>query len=308
MTLGRYDARTLGGIVALGSVLFLATACKGKEADAAAKAAGTADSSGGSTLALPVVGQEVRKGDLNKRALKNDAVNRLKAIKSATEKQLIRETAKLQDQVFQRLLLKIQPGMRDSEISAIAQFEGQLLGSEQGIFLGGSARIGRTSFFAQRHFQGRTFGKGDYFPLLVENNGVGGYYCELARTIVLGKATQELIEANATMREAQEHTVRKLRPGASCKEIFQAHNEFMGRKGLPLETRLYSHSQGYDLVERPIVRSDETMPLDEGMNMAVHPAFATSSTFSVICDNYLIERDGPSECLHGTPKEIFEVN
>jgi len=38
--------------------------CKEKAADAAAKPAGTPDSSGGSTLALPVVGQEVRKGDL----------------------------------------------------------------------------------------------------------------------------------------------------------------------------------------------------------------------------------------------------
>jgi len=27
----------------------------------------------------------------------------------------------------------------------------------------------------------------------------------------------------------------------------------------------------------------------------------------VICDNYLIESDGPGACLHKTPKQVFEV-
>ena len=81
----------------------------------------------------------------------------------------------------------------------------------------------------------------------------------------------------------------------------------MGSRGLPLETRLYAHSQGYDLVERPLVRADETMRLAAGMNMAVHPTFATRTMFVVVCDNYLVEAHGPSACLHQTEKTIFEV-
>ena len=29
--------------------------------------------------------------------------------------------------------------------------------------------------------------------------------------------------------------------------------------------------------------------------------------FAVICDNYLVEANGPSECLHKTEKKIFEL-
>jgi Xaa-Pro aminopeptidase len=76
---------------------------------------------------------------------------------------------------------------------------------------------------------------------------------------------------------------------------------------VPPESRVYSHSQGYDLIERPLIRSDETMSLEKGMNMSVHPAYATSSMFAHICDNYLIEENGVSECLHKTPKQIFEL-
>jgi Xaa-Pro aminopeptidase len=234
-------------------------------------------------------------------------LDRAKAIKSDEEITLIRKAARMQDAVFSKVLSRIKPGMRDTEVSALAQYEGQLLGSEQGIFLGMSAKLGQPAFFAQRHFQGRTIRAGDHISLLIENNGAGGFYTELSRTIVLGKASQEVIDGFEIVKEAQAHTLRKLKPGASCNEVFLAHNEFMKRKGVPPESRVYSHSQGYDLIERPLIRSDESMHLEKGMNMSVHPAYATSSMFAHICDNYLVEEDGVSECLHTTPKQIFEL-
>jgi len=205
------------------------------------------------------------------------------------------------------VLSHIKPGMRDIEVAALAQYEGQLLGSEQGIFLGMSAKLGQPAFFAQRHFQGRAIRPGDHMSLLIENNGAGGFYTELSRTIVLGKASQELIDGFEIVKEAQAYTLRKFKPGASCREISLAHNEFMKRKGVPPESRVYSHSQGYDLIERPLIRPDETMNLEKGMNMSVHPAYATNSMFAHICDNYLVEENGASECLHQTPKQIFEL-
>ncbi len=63
-----YDAKTLRGYGGVFVALTFAVGCKGKAADAAAKsdstAADSAQAGAGSTLALPVVGQEVRKGDL----------------------------------------------------------------------------------------------------------------------------------------------------------------------------------------------------------------------------------------------------
>jgi Xaa-Pro aminopeptidase len=234
-------------------------------------------------------------------------IDRAKAVKSDEEIALIRKTAEMQDTVFSKVLSHIKPGMRDIEVAALAQYEGQFLGSEQGIFLGMSAKLGQPAFFAQRHFQARTIRPGDHMSLLIENNGAGGFYAEISRAIVLGKASQELFDGFEIVKEAQVHTLRKFKPGASCREISLAHNEFMKQKGVPPESRVYSHSQGYDLIERPLIRSDETMNLEKGMNMSVHPAYATNSMFAHICDNYLVEENGVSECLHKTPKQIFEL-
>jgi Xaa-Pro aminopeptidase len=236
-----------------------------------------------------------------------DFVDRVKAIKSSEEIGLIRRTAEMQDLLFGKALLHIKPGMRDIDVTAFVQYQGQLMGSEQGLFLGMSATVGQPAFFAQRHFQSGTIRPGHHMSLLIENNGLCGFYTEISRTIVFGKAPQELLDGFEIVKEAQEHTVKQLKPGGSCKHIFLAHNEFMKHKGAPPESRIYSHSQGYDLVERPLIRSDETMMLENGMNMAVHPNYATSSMYAHICDNYLVEPDGGSDCLHKTPKIIFEL-
>jgi Xaa-Pro aminopeptidase len=81
----------------------------------------------------------------------------------------------------------------------------------------------------------------------------------------------------------------------------------MTQRGLPPELRLYAHGQGYDMVERPLIRSDETMPIAANMNFAVHPGYETPSIFAVICDNYIVGENGPGECLHKTAKQVFEL-
>jgi Xaa-Pro aminopeptidase len=234
-------------------------------------------------------------------------VDQIKAIKSPEEIALIRRAAAMQDAQWAKVVAAVKPGMRDSDITALAQYEGELLGSEQGLFRCSSATPGELAILRGRHYQGRVMKAGDYMTLLIENNGPGGFYCELARTFVLGKAGQELRDHFAVVCEAQQHTVKNLKIGASCAQIYASHNEYMTSHGAPPELRLYGHSQGYDLVERPLLRNDETMRLAANMNMAVHPGFFTKTSFVFICDNFLIRPDGSVEHLHKAEQKIWEV-
>jgi Xaa-Pro aminopeptidase len=234
-------------------------------------------------------------------------VDRIKAIKSPEEIALIRRAAAMQDAQWAKILPKIQPGMRDFELTALAQYEGELMGSQQGLFRCSSAPLGEPAVLRGRHYQGRTMRAGDYMTLLIENNGPGGHYCELARTFVIGKASQELRDAFAVVVDAQKHTVKNLKIGAKPAEIYASHNAYMKSRGAPPELRLYGHNQGYDLVERPLLRDDETMPLAANMNMAVHPGFFKPSNFAFICDNFLIKDDGSVERLHNSEQKIWEL-
>src|SRR6266704_2280650 len=202
---------------------------------------------------------------------------------------------------------QIRPGMRELEVAAIAEHTGHKYGSEQGLFLTGSGPVGTAAVFANRYQQNRVLREGDQFTILIENNGPGGFYTELGRTCVLGRASQEMHDEFAFVLEAQKFTLERMKPGAKCSEIFAEYNAFMKKNERPEEKRLHSHGQGYDMVERPLIRHDETMTIRKDMNMVCHPTYATAGTYSWCCDNFLIGETGVAEKLHKFPQRIFEL-
>src|SRR3546814_20325287 len=88
-----------------------------------------------------------------------------------------------------------------------------------------------------------------------------------------------------------------MKDGVACSDIYAEYRKYMDDKGLAADTRLYSHGQGLDLVERPLIRHDETMVLRAGMNMTAHPSVSDETIFSIICDNVIVRDDGV-EPLH----------
>ena len=231
----------------------------------------------------------------------SDLVDTIKAVKSAEEIGMLKRTAAMQDEIFARLLDYLRPGMKEYEVTAWIQYQGQLRGSNQGLHFCPSAP---TPPFVpmNRYHQSREIGKADAVFVLIENNGPGGMYTELGRVITMGKASQQLQDALAANRAAQAYDLSLMKPGAKCSEIFAVHNEYMRSDGHTDKKRILSHGQGYEMVERPLIRHDENMVLRENMHLAIHPHGGVQ-----LIDNYVIGPNGPLECLHRTPKEIFEV-
>jgi len=237
----------------------------------------------------------------------SDMVDRIKAVKSDEEIACMRRTAAMQDAAMDAVFKAIRPGMRDLEAAAIAEQIGHGFGSEQGLFLCASGPVGSAAVFGNRHLQNRVMREGDYFTLLIENNGAGGFYTELGRTCVLGKASPEMQDEFAFVLEAQKFTASLLKPGAACRDIWEKYNAYMREHGKPEEKRLHCHSQGYDMVERPLVRFDEPMAVAKNMVFACHPTYVTERTYSWACDNFLIGANGADERLHKFPQKIFEL-
>jgi Xaa-Pro aminopeptidase len=219
----------------------------------------------------------------------------------------VRQVAAMQDEVMQQIRQFIRPGLKDFEIAAYAQYVGQRLGSEQGIFLCSSAPWGQAASFRPRSMQGRTLETGDVYSLLIENNGAGGYYTELSRIFVLGSAPRALLDAHTAVLAAQQFGLSLLKPGARCSDIYAEHNSYLRQYDMPEERRLSIHGMGYDMVERPLIRSDETMTIEENMLIVCHPGLLNERMFVHNTDVYLIEKGGVSDCLHRTAKTIFEI-
>ena len=238
----------------------------------------------------------------------SELVDRIKVIKSPEEMELVRRAALMQDSAMQAAFAAVKPGMRDTEVAAVAQHYSQVHGSENGIYLCASMPLGKPSKFANRHLQNRVIQSGDQIALLVEDNGPGGMYTELGRSCVVGaKVPQAMKDELAFCKESRKLTLDLLKPGTPCKDIWDAFNAFMRKNGRPMEARLYCHGQGYDLVERPLVRNDEPMTIEKDMNIVVHPTYIHAGYLNWLCDNYLIGGNGPGDRLHQFPEEVIEV-
>jgi len=234
-------------------------------------------------------------------------VDRVKCVKSAEELTRIRGTAAMQDAVMDIALKAVAPGKREIDIAALAEYHCRVRGSEQGLFLVSSHQPGKPCFWFDKHNQNRVLQKGDWFNILIETNGPGGFWTEISRPCVIGKATQQMKDEFAFVLEARRYTLSTARAGASCREIWDSYNAFLRKNGKSEERRLYFHGQGYDLVERPLVRNDEPMLIQSNMNFACHPTYISRGLFVSICDNYVINAAGIPEHIHKYPETILEL-
>lgn len=237
-----------------------------------------------------------------------EAVDGFMVVKSDEELDLTRRSAALQDDLFKLAVKIAKPGMRDVEITSQLRQEAMLHGVASGIFLAGSGPQGTFASFRPIPMQNRTIEPGDYLSLLIENSGIAGYYAEIARTIVFGKAQPVILEACQAATEMQHSIIKMYTPGTACADIYAQHNKERADRNFPPEKRIFSHGQGYNLVERPLIRDDEPMKLEAGMNFACHPGAGDGKTvFATMCDNFIVKASGAPERIHKTEQKVFEV-
>lgn len=234
-------------------------------------------------------------------------IDEIKAVKSPEEIEFIRHTAKTQDYVASAISSFLRPNKYEYEIrSEIIRLLTDL-GSEEQLIMIGSAPAGQKAGHKAHFFQNRKIEKGDHVMIMLEPNGPGGYWTELARTWVLGEPHKELLEVWEDSRKAQHYTAQLCKPGANAAEIYKKYNEYLAEKGYAPETRIHAHGQGYDLMERPGIRAEDPMVIKENMNLAIHPTLAKNGAYAFCCDNFLITKDGP-ERLHSFPQEIMVIS
>jgi Xaa-Pro aminopeptidase len=240
-------------------------------------------------------------------------IDRAKAIKSPEEIEILQDAAAIQDSILETAKILVRPGMRNFDV--VGRVLGEVyqrgasngFGVNNGVVLFGSGKAGKEpAIFAGPIAGDRQIGEGDAMTLLIECASPAGYIIELGRNLVFGKAAPVQLELQEKLIEAQAATCRLLTAGTRPSDVFAAHNEVMIGFGLQAEQRLYAHGQGYDMIERPLIREDEDLPLENGMCLAVHPGGVLGGYFGFVCDNFLIDPAGARR-LHTSSQAIIEL-
>jgi Xaa-Pro aminopeptidase len=140
---------------------------------------------------------------------------------------------------------------------------------------------------------GRKIDRGDVV-ILDYGCRVGGYCSDITRTVVCGKATEEVKKVYEVVRRAQERGVKAVKKGAEAKEIDRAaRSEIDGAGYGEYFIHRTGHGIGIDVHEEPYIVEGNALLLEEGMAFSVEPGIYIPGRFGVrIEDIVVVGMDG----------------
>lgn len=236
----------------------------------------------------------------------SELLDGIRSRKSEDEVRFLRRSAAIADKAMGYVRSLVRPGVCESEMRAkLMQILTDHGGEEQIVIIGSAPADGQLQPVPS-FLQNRTLAAGDQAYICLIASGPGGYFTSLGRMVSLGPPPASMEAAWRTVKEAQALMASHLRPGALPADVFQVYEEFLAQHGCRPERSLFAYGQGYDWIERPSIRPDETMEIAPGMCFAVHTSAVSPDQAGFGCDTYLVGEQA-TERLHGTPECIITI-
>jgi len=216
-------------------------------------------------LALQAAGLDVVDGQ--------QTMMKARAIKSQDEIRLLTQACAMVDGVYQDIFEALKPGIRESDIVALAHARLFEMGSE---FVEAVNSIAGERCSPHPHvFSDRLIRPGDqaYFDIIHVFNGYRTCYY---RTFVVGRATQAQRDAFKQSREWMDAAIELVKPGTTTDQIAmvwpEAH-EFGFEDEMDAFGLQFGHGVGVGLHERPIISRlnslENPVEIEEGMLFAL---------------------------------------
>jgi Xaa-Pro dipeptidase len=228
--------------------------------------------------------------------------------KLPAEVEVVRRAARMADDAYAAFRAAVRPGVAQYE--AVAEIEQYLRsrGCPDNFMIIGS---GGKDVLGMTPASERRICAGDLVTTEL-TPAVEGYFVQICRTLVAGKANEAQRRAFAIFREALEAGIATVRPGATAADVARAENDVFRRHGLgdyttSKWTRVRGHGLGLFCDSKPHLLEDVATPLAPGMALIIHPnTYHPEVGYMVLGDAVVVTETG-AEVLTGTPRELFEV-
>ena len=235
-------------------------------------------------------------------------LDRLLMHKLPGEIAVLKRAAQLADEAYAAFRAAVVPGRRQYELVADIEAFLRRRGCPDNFMIIGS---GGKDVLGMTPPSERRISAGDLVTTELTPS-VEGYFVQICRTCVVGKANEAQRRAFAVYREALEAGVAAVRPGATAADVARAENDVFRKYGLgdyvtSKWTRVRGHGLGLFCDSKPHILEDVDTPLVPGMALIVHPnTYHPEVGYLVLGDAVVVTERG-AEVLCKTPRELFEV-
>jgi Xaa-Pro dipeptidase len=235
-------------------------------------------------------------------------VDRLLMHKLPDEIAALRRAAALADDAYVAFRQAAKPGRRQYELVADIEAYLRSRGCPDNFMIIGS---GGKDVLGMTPPSERRIAPGDLVTTEL-TPALEGYFVQICRTLVVGKATEAQRRAFALFREALEAGIAAVRPGATAGDVARAENDVFRKYGLgeytsSKWTRVRGHGLGLFCDSKPHLLEDVGTPLVPGMALIVHPnTYHPEVGYLVLGDAVVVTETGV-EVLTKTARELFEA-
>lgn len=235
-------------------------------------------------------------------------IDDLMSTKSDYEQKLVLDSAKIHDHIMEAIPALLHPGIYEYELKGIIDEMMTGMGSESHLIIIGSSKIGKEPpTYAFAPYLNRQLNVGDQVFVMVECSGPGGYFTESGRIFTIGEEPNEdLLKASELSTEMQSYIASMIKPGVTAEEIRKKTNERLINLGMPPETRIGIHGQGYDIMQRPVFNEGENFAIKAGMNIAIHQTIVIGTAFGFTVDNFLVSEES-CDLMMKNPQEVIRI-
>jgi methionine aminopeptidase type I len=233
--------------------------------------------------------------------------SKIRIIKTKKEIERMRQAAQITDQVYQKLLKIVKPGMSEKELAKFVRNFFEELGVEE-LSFDTITVSGENGALPHGQPSDKIIKEGE---LITVDFGCKyqGYCSDFTRTFVVGKEINpKLKEIYQIVQEAQWKGIQAVKAGVKCSEIDQVVRGYIQQKGY-VEYFIHStgHGLGIEVHEAPSISWLDNTILQPGMVITIEPGIYIPDLGGVrIEDDVLVTRDG-FELLTNSPRELIFV-
>lgn len=235
--------------------------------------------------------------------VENDLLT-LRMAKEREEIEIIRASAKIAEKAMNEAMQSIKEGIKEYEISAIAQNVMMKEGAE-GLSFEPFVMTGENAWLPQRFSSAKELKKGE-LGLFDMGCIYQGYCSDITRTFSLGGLSSEQKHLFQVAYEAQQIAVKAVKPGIAAEEVDKVARDYITEKGFgKYFPHLTGHGLGLNIHEMPIVDVGSKIVLKPGMIVTVEPGIYVEGIGAARVEDMVLVTEDGYELLTNAPRELI---
>ncbi|MBR6633639.1 MAG: aminopeptidase P family protein [Clostridia bacterium] len=233
-------------------------------------------------------------------------LSEMRAVKTEEEIRKIKKSQELTDSAFEHILYFIRPGITECDVATELDFYMRKNGAQSSAFKTISVSGKKSSL---------PHGEPGNMPLTVNSfltmdfgARLDGYCSDMTRTVVLGRADEEMRKIYAIVLDAQQAALAKIHAGILGYQVDAAARDIISKNGYGDN---FGHSTGHGLGievhERPSFSPSFKEPIPENSVMSIEPGIYIENKYGVRIEDIAVVGKTGAQNLTKSDKNLIEL-